>query len=100
MELHDLLVQSDLLGLGPGVVEENVAVCEKVNVVVTGVPALRSRGVVSPKDFTHRIADRENVFSIGGAYQDQAIFSGVSEGREREAQRGDDGECGSHVGGA
>ena len=51
--------------------EQNVAVWQKVYVVVTGVPFLRTRCFVRPDDFAIGVGDCDNVLAIRRTDQDQ-----------------------------
>ena len=70
----DFLLQGDLGGNGPGVVKENVTVRKKLKIVVSGVTALRAAGLILPDDGSVGLADREDVFTIGCANKNEAIF--------------------------
>lgn len=63
----DFLQQGDLGGNGPGVVKQNVTVGKKLKIVVSGVTTLRAAGLMFPNHGSIRLADREDVFTIGCA---------------------------------
>ena len=60
----DFFGQSDLLGLGPGIVEEDVPVIEEMDVVMARVPPLGAGSVVLPQDRAIHLADGHNIFSV------------------------------------
>jgi hypothetical protein len=85
---NDLFIGSDLGSDGPGVVEENITVREKLEVVVAGVSVFGSAGFVFPDDGSVGLADREDVFSVGSTDKDEAVFFG----EEGEGEKEDEGK--------
>ena len=85
----DLAVEGDLGGDRPGVVEEDVSVGEELEVVVTGVASLGAAGVVFPDNGAVRFANGEDVFSVGSADDDEAVFFG-EEGEGEQEEYGDE----------
>jgi hypothetical protein len=45
-----------------------------LKIVVSGVTTLRAAGLMFPNHGSIRLADREDVFTIGGANKNEAIF--------------------------
>lgn len=84
----DFFTEGDFGGLGPGVVEEDVAGLEEVEIVVSGVALLRAGGVVFPEDFSVVVTDGEDVLAVGGADEDEAVVFG----EEKGGQESDEGE--------
>lgn len=76
----DFFAEGDFGRLGPGVVEEDVAVFEEVEVVVSGMALLRAGGVVFPEDLSVVIADGEDVLAVGGTDKDEAVVFGEEKG--------------------
>lgn len=69
--------------------EENIPVGEELEVVVAGVTALGSAGFVFPYDRAVGFADGEDVFAIGCADEDEAVFFG-EEGERQKEEKGDE----------
>ena len=88
---NDFLLRSNLGRDGPGVVEEDVAVGEELNVVVAGVVVggFGAAGFVFPDNGAVGFADREDVFAIGSAHEDEAVFFG-EEGEGEKEEKGDE----------
>ena len=63
---------------------ENVPVVQEMDIVVPGVPFLWSCGLQFPEDLPLRIANGEDVFSVGSADKNEAVL--VSEGITGESE--------------
>ena len=96
---NDFLLRSNLGGDGPGVVKEDVAVGEELDVMVAGVVVggFGAAGFVFPNDGAVGFADREDVFAIGSADEDEAVFFGKEGDREKE-KKGDELHVGEYEG--
>ncbi len=55
--------------------------------MVTGVPALRSGGVVLPEDRSVHLADGDKVLAVGDPQEDEAFVFGVGSGKEDERKQ-------------
>ena len=64
--------------------KKDIAIGQQVNVMVTGVTALRSGRLVGPKDIALGIGDCKNVLPVGGADEDEALGAGAEAGQAEE----------------
>lgn len=83
---NDFLREGNLLGLGPGVVKEDIPILEKVDIMMAGMPALGAGSVVLPEDGSVHLADRDKVLAVGDSEEDQAVVLCICRSKEKKRE--------------